>query len=560
MHANTLSNALPIVAAAYGRKFGVSVQVGGDQAATDGQVIRLPSIQDDPTSQTLAWGYLAHEAGHIRHTDFTAWQSVTHHPLTKAITNILEDVRIENAMLVSYPGTRHTLDAVLDWMIGAGQIAAPKAQGSPPEVLANALLVLARHRYRKQPALETLAHESERVLRQLFPPSFVHRLLGLMTEIPALKSTADAVALAKRMVELIAEEAEQKPPPDGSENKDQGPTNDAPRSEPEADGTGDAQDQGTESVEPAPQSQGGESAEPSTQNQEQGTEGGRPSRPCSPLARMICHRMSSRRSQRRLAHRHTGPLAPCCQPWSSTKGIVTRGGLPSTGCKVHSAKLTARLQGLVQAHTMTAVRTVRRGRALSPTHLHRAGVGDPRIFRLKDHKVAPNTALHVLVDLSGSMAGGQDGIALEAAMALALALEPIHGVSRAVTAFPGMRGEDHRVTRILSHGDRVAARAGAFVQGARGSTPMTGALWFAAADLLSRREERKVILILTDGDPDDFGSAEGLVSRATASGIEMIGIGIQHDVSRLFPVAIRIESVEDLKAELFRIAERLLLA
>ena len=150
-------------------------------------------------------------------------------------------------MLVPYPGTRQTLDAVLEWMIQEGQIAAPKAQSSPPEVLANALLVLARHRYRKQPALETLAQESERVLRQVFPPSFVHRLLGLMTEIPALKSTADTVALAKQMVELIAEEAEQKPPPDRSENKDQGPTNDAQRSEPEADETGEAQDQGAES-------------------------------------------------------------------------------------------------------------------------------------------------------------------------------------------------------------------------------------------------------------------------------------------------------------------------
>ena len=39
----------------------------------------------------------------------------------------------------------------------------------------------------------------------------------------------------------------------------------------------------------------------------------------------------------------------------------------------------------------------------------------------------------------------------------------------------------------------------------------------------------------------------------------MIGIGIGHDVTSLFPVAIQIASVEDLKAELFRIAERLLL-
>jgi cobaltochelatase CobT len=196
---------------------------------------------------------------------------------------------------------------------------------------------------------------------------------------------------------------------------------------------------------------------------------------------------------------------------------------------------------------------------LSPSHLHRVAVGDSRIFVRKDRKQAPNTAIHLLVDLSGYMAGGSDAVALEAAMALALALEPIQGVSCAVTAFPGIEGNDGEVTGIQSHGDRVTSRAGAFVQIARGSTPMTGALWFAAADLISRREERKVILTLTDGGPDDFDSAKEMVGQAVAAEIEMIGIGIQHDVRRLFPAAIQIGSVADLKGELFRIAERLLL-
>jgi hypothetical protein len=39
----------------------------------------------------------------------------------------------------------------------------------------------------------------------------------------------------------------------------------------------------------------------------------------------------------------------------------------------------------------------------------------------------------------------------------------------------------------------------------------------------------------------------------------MIGIGIVMDVRRLFPVAITIGAVADLKSELFRIAEQLLL-
>jgi cobalamin biosynthesis protein CobT len=89
---------------------------------------------------------------------------------------------------------------------------------------------------------------------------------------------------------------------------------------------------------------------------------------------------------------------------------------------------------------------------------------------------------------------------------------------------------------------------------------MTGALWFAAAELLARREARKVILTLTDGAPDDFASAVRLVRQATTAGIQMIGVGIGVDVSRLFLVAIRIDDIAELKGELFRKAEQLLLA
>ena len=71
---NSLRNALPIVAAALGRKFGVEVGVGGHDACTDGKRIQIPDVPDDPASRDLAWGYLAHEAAHVRYTDFTVYE------------------------------------------------------------------------------------------------------------------------------------------------------------------------------------------------------------------------------------------------------------------------------------------------------------------------------------------------------------------------------------------------------------------------------------------------------------------------------------------------------
>ena len=50
-----LKNALPIVAAAYGEKFGVKVLIQGQDAFTDGERIVIPTANpDDPHYQQIA--------------------------------------------------------------------------------------------------------------------------------------------------------------------------------------------------------------------------------------------------------------------------------------------------------------------------------------------------------------------------------------------------------------------------------------------------------------------------------------------------------------------------
>ena len=598
MNTGNLMQALPIVAAAYGRKFGVKVQVGGTQASTDGRTIHIPEIRDEPVAKTLAWGYLTHEAAHVRFTDMKAYRATAMKtPLMKAVLNILEDVRIENAILGPYPGSANTLNETLGWLVRQGTTRAAKEGDSPPMVLTAFLLTMLRYRVRRQTVLKDLAEESERVLRVTFPASFVHRLLGLLAEVPGLDSTASTANLAERIVALVQQEA-QEPPPAPSKSDDgradeQEPDDedtDGNRESDDDDGAGDQEpsdDDTTGDEEPAADDAAGDQdlgdddaagdQEPdegeAAGNQEPGDddEAGAPEPGGDDPAGRNALRAILSASEDELPEdlfaavaevlneQTTGTDTPLLPSVEDYHGDSTLGHARLVGAKGESAKLAARLQGLVQAHDMAKSRTARRGHALSTRHLHRAAVGDDRIFAHTDQRMTPNTAVHVLIDLSGSMQGGADRIALDAAMSLALALEPIRGVSCAVTAFPSLAGDAEMVTRITSHGDRATARAGAFVQHARGGTPMTGALWYAAADLLARQEERRVILTLTDGGPDDWDSAHAMVMRAGIAGIEMIGVGIATSVEGLFPVAVQIASVADLKGELFRIAERLLL-
>ncbi|SDX37565.1 VWA domain-containing protein [Thiocapsa roseopersicina] len=591
MTPKTLTDALPIVAAAYGRKFGIPVRVGGTQARTDGGVIVIPAIGTDPTARTLAWGYLAHEAAHVRYTDFALPRA--HAPLERFIQGVIEDIRIEGELIAAYPGTRRTLDAVVSALVADGSLSAVDETESPSDILGNGVLALARHRYRKQEALASHAKEADRAMRAVFQPRFVHRLQGLMSEIPRLAGTAASIDLARRIVGLIEEESQEPPPPAPQQSDaDRGAGSD-PASNPDT-GNGawqnddDARETSTNSrsgddTEQGDAGDGGSendaSADDGVDDRDEEGEQGQDGRPAdagtNDPGRTTASNDARRALQQALSatddelpedlfasvaqalngqHRDSATLLPAAEAYV---GDLQSGRMALDRVKGHSAKLAARLQGLIETRTLERARAGRHGRSLSPRHLHRAGVGDPRVFRIREQAIAPNTALHLLVDLSSSMSAGRDAIALDAAAALAL--EPVKGVSRAVTAFPSLQGQSDKVTRILAHGERVASRVGAFVQRGRGGTPMTGALWFAAADLLARRETRKVIITLTDGQPDDVCTAADLIERAGAAGIEMIGVGIAVDVGRLFPVAVRIDAVADLKTVLFGIAEQLLL-
>ncbi len=236
--------------------------------------------------------------------------------------------------------------------------------------------------------------------------------------------------------------------------------------------------------------------------------------------------------------------------------------------QAESARLSARLQGLVQSSRMDRQRAVRRGRRLDRSRLHRIAVADERVFARKARRRTAFTAVHLLVDLSGSMnapvtrASGETtlraNLALESALALALALSGIPGVTVAATAFPGLDGRERRVTRLLAHGAQVRAAAGDFAQHPRGGTPMAQALWYAAADLLGREETRRIAIVLTDGVPNNRPETLRLLALCGEAGIETVGVGIQTDIGHLFPVSVEVTDVADLKRALFGVAERLL--
>lgn len=602
MKNQTLNNAFPIVAAALGNKFGVKVSVGGDDAYTTGDRIHLPALDsEDSNIKDVAWGYLAHEAAHVRFTDFGEFRNAATNPLRKHIVNILEDVRIEKSMQEPYPGTKRTTEKVTEYLVqtDAYGFVTKDDEPHPASVLSQFLLFRLRHDVLGQKALSSYADTAEALLEDVFPVGAVTRLFGLMSDVPHLSHTRDCVRLADQILRMIQEEQEkaeeQARQQSQQQQSQQSPSNSGGQSDPSDDSTDDQsddssdtgdsqQDQQSQADNANGQSDTSDAGDDNTDQQPgQGatsshSDANDQSQDADQLAQILSSVLSAGQddlpddlfeaAQELLGNQPRNsydsethlPLALDPNRNPSTGNAILNRALSESG------KIRASLQGLIQSSRYERPVNKRSGNRIDGRKLVRLSQGDSRVFERRTHKQAPNTALHLLVDASGSMNNRISSnlsitlarIAMDSAVALALALEGISGVNPAITRFP--HGDTDNVNPLLKHGQKVRPNASAFSAITNGGTPLHTALWYAAASVMATREDRKVIMVLTDGEPDDYDAAKSVIRRCEATGIELVGVGICIDTSHLFDNSICINNVSDLRSELFRISKDLLLA
>ncbi|ENM3732097.1 VWA domain-containing protein [Vibrio cholerae] len=540
-----LKNALPIVAAAYGEKFGVKVLIQGQDAFTDGERIVIPTANpDDPHYQQIAWGYLAHEAAHIRHTNFDMVQKASSKPIRKALLNIFEDVRIENELAKDYPGTRRSISQVIEYMVDTQQMCVPE-QLEPASNLQAWLLFRLRCHFLGQKALTPLYQAVDERVRQLFPAAAMSRLSAMLTAVPSLASTGEVLKLVDAIVAMLEEES--RPPQDESDADSgndigQDASNDSNNSSgsqtPETDSSATGDSDNSDQADNLRQALEASAAqfEPDTFAQ---------------VAEVL--------SEQAEGHQGVTPLSlpQAEQAMLGDEAILTLSAS-------ESAQIRARLRGMVQSSQDNRNHAKRYGLRVATHRLAASQAGESRLFIQRQPRIAPNAAVHLLVDISGSMGKpiGEGNrkyfhVANEAALALAMALEGIPGVVPAVSYFPGIHQE---VSIALLPKQSVRHRAACFDQKPRGCTPMAQAMWFAANSLLAQKQKRKLMIVLTDGDPDDWAATHDIVDRCRRSGFELLGIGIQtRSVERFFPQSIVINDVKDLKRELFEVTQQLLI-
>ena len=559
MKQSPLLGALPMIAKMLGRQLGVRVVIGASHAYTDGRTIFLPALPADSASlAVLAHGYIDHEAAHLRYTDFTVekppgWPG--------AILSMLEDIRIERELGAAYPGSRANLAALVAFLEAQKTWLPPDTASITEQVMA-ALLCLPRAQVLGQAALAPAAATLEARLHAALPPGVVIKLLALAFEVRHARSTAEVKALALRIVAMWQEEAAR--PPDPPSPPGAGSGSEAVTSDPSGSSvpSGDPSDQGAVAGDPSVDPSG--SSVPSGDPSDQGAgsdaarqaalrtllaSNGAGAPDVGARAQALLNAQTAREPTQTVAMAEYDPPPPNVQP---TEAVVR--------ARAATAALRRRLGALVQAEREEASWRSRRGRRLDTNGLYRLALRDPALFRQRARRDAPDTAVGLLLDRSSSMDRVIDW-AGQAVLATALALETIPGVACWAAAFPAAGRNNNRVILLKAFTERAGRVAGRFAVDAGGGTPLAEALWRAGYVLALRPELRRLLIVATDGLPDDVASAQDIIARCRASGIEVMGLGIGQslvEVQAVFGVqdAVAIARIDALAPALFQVLER----
>ena len=499
---------LPAIAATLGSllagKVGVSVKFADvPTACTDGKTVWLSSrLKTDATEGEAAIlrGFLAHEIlGHVHNTDFeqsALWTQKQGSPLAKAILNIIEDGRIERAAWRTYPAVRGILARCVDALVAEGRCFSLPDASTPPEGVLKGLL---------------LSHVRRDLGQNLDPSPF-----------EALAFPMFGGDLCRKMVEIALKGARS---PVGVE----GNTGSITAAQEILDLLQDqGQDQSGQGQSGQDQSGQGQSGQEERQRSaaKQALEGQNPG--LSDLGSAIEAILSGDEDVgNHIAKVKTGPME------DEMKIVrLNDGDLPDLQAKAAANRLAARLEQLLEAKTNRRDVYGEEGR-LCGRRLVNAAAGDQQVFRrVTGEKDGLDVAVSLLIDCSRSMSGNDMELARATGYAVAEALSKFESQGIALE----VKGFNDRIYTVKEFHESFPSRSKAFSRlKASGGTAFQPTVIQSVKTLAIRRETRKIVLFITDGDLGEDPAI--LVNTLKTQGIEVRGVLVGNEDESFFEEA-----------------------
>lgn len=594
----TLMDALPVICRALGEKSGLRVVTGAavQTACTDGDTVWIPRLNlEEPGVRDLVIGYIDHEAGHLRATDFKVNPGALIPALGRLVQSF-EDIRQETLMCLSFPGSKGNFNRLMAVAHQRGLHGDPDSWTGFETVAFWANNHLRAYRMGLSASVD-FAERSRKVVDQNLP-GLTEALLPLMDLVPNAEDTSEIVEIADSVLELMKERFPENPPPppadqedqedEQTESDDEQPADEGSDDKPEAQADdksddasdaspgqpGDDEDDGATPESQSDQEAPSDSDDPQSEEDGDTNGNGQAQQPGAPkndaAERLMAQQIRDKDAEFReidLGDVVSKELTAdpdddeTVHPLEWVSPSPSTAALDSSKATVTTSRLRGQLGNLLQAATESASFLGRRGRRVDDRQIHRLALKDPRVFVTRQEVIDIDTYVHILVDGSGSMDRREEAtapsrmeLAMSAAFASCLALESIQGVTRECSSFSSY---GNTATKLCAVTDR--AKPSQFAPVANCWTPLAEALMSISPDVALNRAPRKLVVVLTDGDPDCPVKAKKMIDLYLRSGVEMVGIGIgTMAVTDLFPISEVITDVSNLPAAFTKALGRVL--
>ena len=522
---------------------GIKVTVSGSTAYSCGGRINIPFGDfTDPDYVSMTHGYIDHEIGHEKHTSFSInFKSKLHSNLC----NIFEDARMEKLVGSEYPGAKLNLEKLVLIAIKKGLFSEPVSSENPLSLVLTYCLYKGRVLGAGNLCLDQYAEQALAYLKATYDNNFIDSLTEIVHGITNTRSTRDCADMAWKVIELMkSTDEEEQDEPENGDDSDDSESDEQSDDEQSDDEQSDEQSDGEQSDEQSDGEQSDDSStdtngnEASAEDQENGNQTSRIIKSVidaieddnievpdfhemiAEELRQEAENFSPSEDDSELRDIFSNTL-PVTTKWKEM-GLPFNNPelIPSAGKAVYRTLHRALIDDTEELNGFR-----NRGRKLSSKKLVGSVLGDDRIFKTPVIENELSAAISILIDASGSMAGGYQEIANAVALAMSKGLQSLQ-----VTNEIGFYSSE-MCLYIAKPFNQKYIDAKRFQVCSDLYTPSGEAMKSALMRLNGQSEDKKCLFLVTDGEPSCPGSFIEALELAKILGISIavLGVGMTRD-------------------------------
>lgn len=513
---------------------------------------------EDGHAIDVTTGFALHEAGHSQYSrepydNLTKPTELAPMQVAGILLNIVEDVRIEAAIVDDYPGFAGYFQRALDWVWGETKKGAPKTYGPDLKSKVNACITICRWPKQAAEVLKDASFAAEIPWWTNWRDDYLEGRVGARETI-------------ERGLDHLREPTEQEKKDGKDENSSE---------------AGQQMDQMAKDEEAMKKAMGDLKAfidEAIRKGLAELAEG----RVCAAHdAQKNLPETAARKVQELVESevRHDRPTVKAPDETGQREVRITHPPEDGESKRSYIGKPAAIVQRLKAALVFRQElprwneRLMKEG-DIDDDELWRFGAKDYRVFHEEHIVQRPKVQLGMLVDMSGSMSyGSKLPTAQELAQLLLTAardMDGVHPVIHGHTGDRGVAGAD--VFRIWEEGEPIT-RLGLIQSLYHGNNYDGFAIEYCVKDLLKRGmpDEQRVLLVLSDGYPagDGYGGMDAelhvrrVVDWADKQGVSVIQIAIDEamrpdDQARMFKHWVQFRDMQSLPKQLTKLLERII--